>query len=61
MRNKIVGWIGIIWGSAILVSMFVRKAPMGNGPGPYAAGAMIGFLLGAAMLAAGIYVVRKRP
>lgn len=61
MRNKIFGWIGIIWGSAIIVSMFVRKAPLGNGPGPYAAGAMFGLLLGVAMLLAGIYVVRKRP
>jgi len=59
MRNKIFGTIGILWGGAILVSLFVRKAPMGNAPGAYAAGAAMGVLLAVLMLAAGIYYVRK--
>ncbi len=59
MRNKILGTIGILWGGAILVSAFIRTAPLGNGGGAYAVGSVIGFLLGAAMLAAGIHYVRK--
>ncbi len=57
MRNKIDGTIGILWGSGIIVSFFARGAPIGGGS--YAAGALVGLLLGIAMLIAGIYYVRK--
>lgn len=59
MWRKILGVIGILWGGAIIISFFLRKAPLGNGAGPYAAGAAFGFLLGAVMLVAGIHYVRK--
>jgi hypothetical protein len=57
MRNKIFGTIGILWGGGMLVSFFLRGAPLGNGA--YAAGTIFGLLLGVVMLFAGIYYVRK--
>jgi len=58
MRNKILGMIGIVWGIGIIISFFARGAPIGDGS--YAAGALVGLLMGAAMFIAGIYYVRKK-
>ena len=57
MRNKIFGVIGILWGGGMLVSFVARGAPIGGGA--YAAGTVIGLLIGVGMFLAGIHYVRK--
>lgn len=59
MRDKIFGTIGIVWGGAIVASLFFRDVP--SGTGAYNAGRVVGFLFGAAMFAAGVYYVFFKP
>jgi hypothetical protein len=57
MRNKVLGVIGIVWGGAMLVSFFMRGANLGGGA--YAAGQLLGLIMGGVMLVAGVVAVRK--
>lgn len=54
MRNKIVGAIGILWGGAIVAHRLIA-GPSAQGSSAYQMGQSLAVLLGAAMLAAGLY------
>ncbi|HXT69186.1 MAG TPA: nuclear transport factor 2 family protein [Vicinamibacterales bacterium] len=61
MRIKIFGWIGIVWGTFILVTAGPRIVAGDIGEGSYAAGQYFAFLIGGLMLVAGIRTLRKAP
>jgi hypothetical protein len=57
MRNMISGTIGILWGGALILARIFGGPPAGSAS--YQSGSWIGTAIGVAMLAAGIYYVRK--
>lgn len=60
MRNKILGWIGIVWGGLIVLNG-IAKIIIGNmGSGAYAVGQVIALGIGAWMFYAGLGAVRKK-
>lgn len=60
MRNKIFGGIGVLWGSAILVSGFLRGGPEASGA--YAAGHFSGLVFGLGLLlVGGDYLLKGKP
>ena len=50
MRNKIFGWIGVVWGGAIALYAVGKGV---SGGSAYAAGSLAGSVFGIAMLIAG--------
>ena len=54
MRNRILGAIGVLWGGGILVSAFLRDAPVA-GSEAYAAGHSAGLVFGALLFIVGGY------
>ncbi len=57
MRYWIAGFIGFIWGGAILASWIARGTPIGTGA--YGAGENLGVLLGAVLFGGGTYYLIK--
>ncbi len=58
MRNKIFGWIGIVWGGLIVLSSLFGATSSGSEA--YEAGQSSGAIFGVLLLCAGIYYVRKK-
>ena len=61
MKNKILGWIGVVWGSLILVSGTARLLSGGASGGAYGAGRLVGFAFGGLLCVAGVLALRKNP
>lgn len=61
MKNKVLGWIGVIWGGLVLLSGFVKMSSGGVGGGAYGAGQVAGFVIGGLLCLAGVYTLRKKP
>jgi LPXTG-motif cell wall-anchored protein len=59
MRNKIFGAIGILWGGGIVGHRLIA-GPSTLGTSAYQNGQSLAVLLGAAMLAAGLYYFFKK-
>jgi hypothetical protein len=57
MRNRVFGWIGVVWGGAILVWSLIKGGP--QGPGGYAAGQMGGMIFAALLFVVGMYCLIK--
>lgn len=60
MKNKILGWIGIIWGGLICLNVLLRFLSGSAGTGSYFAGTLVGLVLGILMVAFGIRSLKKR-
>ena len=58
MRNRIFGAIGLIWGSLILVTAFLRGGPQGSGS--YAAGQTGALVFAVLLVVVGGYYFVKR-
>ena len=59
-RRIVVPAIAVVWGSLILISFFSRGGIQGSGS--YAAGEMIGIVIGILMVVAGVVALtRKKP
>ena len=58
MRNKIFGWIGVVWGSAIVLSTLVQGVPAASSS--YGAGQFAAFLFGFVMLGVGAWTLRRQ-
>ena len=58
MRNRIFGAIGLIWGSLILVTAFLRGGPQGSGS--YAAGQTAALVFAVLLVVVGGYYLAKR-
>jgi hypothetical protein len=56
MRNRILGAIGVIWGSSALYQALTKGV---SGDGSYATGQRIGYLFGFLMLLVGAYYLLK--
>jgi hypothetical protein len=52
MRNRILGAIGVIWGSCVLYQALTKGV---SGEGSYAAGQKAGYIFGILMLLVGAY------
>ena len=61
MKNKILGWIGVVWGGMVVLGGVAKLASGGVGAGAYGAGQLTGFLVGGILCAAGIYTLCKKP
>ena len=61
MKNKILGWIGVVWGGLVLLSGLAKLLSGGLGGGAYGAGQFAGFLFGGLLCLAGVYTLRKNP
>ena len=61
MKNKILGWIGVVWGGAVLLSGLAKVFFGGMGGGAYGAGQLAGFIFGGLLCFAGVYTLRKKP
>jgi hypothetical protein len=59
MRNKIFGFIGMLWGGAILANGIFGKTPQGTEA--YQAGQTGAFVLGGLLLVAGAFYFFKKP
>ena len=57
MKNRILGGIGVIWGTAILISKFAGESA--GGSGAYGAGQFMAGAMGVLMLCAGGYYLLK--
>ena len=57
MRNRIFGAIGVVWGGAVLVSMFLKGGP--KGAGAYGAGQVGGLVFGGLLFVVGLYFLVK--
>jgi hypothetical protein len=55
MRNKVFGWIGVLWGSAIIISTLAKGIPSPSSS--YGAGGFTAFGFGFALLAFGIWTL----
>ena len=62
MKNKILGWIGVIWGGLLLLK-FVVSLLSGEriGGGAYGAGQITGVIFGGLLFLAGLLALRKKP
>ena len=61
MKNKILGWVGVVWGGLILLSGIARLLSGGTGGGAYGAGQVAGFVFGGLLCFAGVLALRKKP
>jgi hypothetical protein len=62
MKYKILGWVGIVWGSLIIVNGIIRLISVADlGGGAYGAGQLVGFVLGALFIYAGTSALRRKP
>ena len=61
MRIKLLGWIGIVWGGAIIVSKLVASNAEPAKSGAYAAGQTAGLVLGVLLLVVGAYYAFRKP
>lgn len=50
MRNKILGWVGVLWGGLIVLTGIPRAITGDIGAGAYAVGQVTGLLFGALLL-----------
>lgn len=57
MRNRIFGFIGVLWGGAMLVSAFLRGGPQGSGA--YAAGQNGALIFAVVLVIVGAYYLLK--
>jgi hypothetical protein len=58
MKNKILGWIGVVWGGFILVN-FVLSLVQGSLPGgAYGLGRLLAVAIGILLLYAGVRALR---
>ncbi len=60
MKNKILGWIGVVWGGLLLISGIVRVLSGEMSQGAYGAGQLVGFLLAGGLLLGGVFALRKK-
>ena len=58
MRNRILGWIGIVWGGAIVATRLLGSD--GGASGAYAAGQTAGLVLGVLLFLAGAYYAFRK-
>jgi hypothetical protein len=56
MRNKIFGWIGVVWGGLIVVVTLLHGI---SGSGAYGSGQVTAVVFGVLMLLAGGWAVRR--
>jgi len=61
MKNKVLGWIAVVWGGLVLLSGLAKLSSGGVGGGAYGAGQVTGFVFGGLLCAAGIYTLCKKP
>ena len=61
MKNKMLGWIAIVWGGLVLLSGLTKLFSGGMGAGAYGAGQVAGFLFGGVLCSVGLYTVGKKP
>jgi len=61
MKNKILGWIGVVWGGLVLLSGLAKMSSGGTGEGAYGAGQFTGVIFGGLLCLAGVYTLRKKP
>jgi hypothetical protein len=54
MRNRIFGWIGVIWGGAVIVSAGVRLLSGDGFRGTFGFGEFCGYVGGGALFFAGV-------
>jgi hypothetical protein len=58
MRNKIFGIIGVVWGGAVVLQVFVKGVPTGGSA--YGIGSIVGLMFGVALLVAGAWALTKQ-
>lgn len=58
MRSNIFGWIGVLWGGAIVVSTLLRGVPTASNS--YEAGQFAAFLFGFVLLGVGAWTLRRQ-
>ena len=61
MKNKILGWITVVWGGLILLSGLAKLLSGRTSGGAYGAGQLTGFLFGGILCAIGSYSLCKKP
>ena len=61
MKNKILGWVAVVWGGLVLLSGLAKLSLGRTGGGAYGAGQLTGFLFGGVLCAVGIYTLCKKP
>ena len=61
MKNKVLGWIAIVWGGLVLLSGLTKLLSGGVGVGAYGAGQLTGILFGGVLCAVGVYTLCKKP
>ena len=59
MKNKVFGWIAIVWGGLIILSGVVKFFSGNIGGGDYGAGQWTGFIFGGILLIVGVLALRK--
>ena len=61
MKNKLLGWVALVWGGLVLLGGLPKLFSAGAGAGAYGAGQLAGVLFGGILCAAGLYAVCKKP
>lgn len=58
MKNKIFGWIGMVWGAAIVISALLKDQVLSGEN--YAVGQIIAYTFGGILCLVGLYTVLKK-
>jgi hypothetical protein len=61
MCTRIFGWIGIVWGGAIVVTKLLDTGSGAGGGGASAAGQSAALVLGFLLLVVGAYYAFRKP
>ena len=61
MKNKILAWIGVIWGGLIVLSGLVKLFSGGISGGAYGVGQLLAFVFGGVLCFAGARGLSQKP
>lgn len=61
MKTKVLGIIGILWGSAVLIKSITSPASSESGNAAYESGQTAGYVIAALLIVGGILALVKKP
>lgn len=58
-RNRVFGWIGVVWGGAVVLNVAMNGVSRGSGA--YTAGSVVAVVFGIALLVVGALTLNRQP